>query len=206
MRKKVPKGWVKISEFATLTGLSVKTITAAMRRGTIPAAEVARVGTSATSPYYLNPQTVAKAWYKNLNASHPLTPTVRAALNKYINPKPKGKKTGKTKTTKEGGSTTNPESENKTLADWQKVEREAKAKLALLELQEKEGALVSRDKVNNQLATGGKELRDALLAIPDRITDIIMAEDNRTMVHNIIYDAIANELQKIADYQLSINV
>lgn len=41
----------------------------------------------------------------------------------------------------------------------------------------------------------GKELRDTLLAIPDRITDVVMAEDNRAIIHNTIYDAIADALQ-----------
>lgn len=203
MSKKTPKGWVKISEFATLTGLSVKTITAAMKRGTIPASEVARVGSSATSPYYLNPQTVAKSWYDNLNANHPLTPAVRTALESYIaniDPKPKTKKV------KETSISSLPITDAKMpLAEAQRLEREAKAKIALLELQEKEGSLVSRERINNQLFGAGKELRDALLAIPDRITDLIMAEDNRTMVHNIIYNAIASELQKLADYQIGVN-
>lgn len=212
MSKKIPKGWVKISEFATLTGLSVKTIMAAMKRGTIPPSEVVRVGSSATSPYYLNPQTVAKSWYDNLNANHPLTSAVRTALESYIisiDHKSKIKKTGKTKATdqvKETIISSLPITDAKMpLAEAQRLEREAKAKIALLELQEKEGSLVARERINNQLFGAGKELRDALLAIPDRITDLIMAEDNRTKVHNIIYDAIATELQKLADYQIGIN-
>ena len=81
-------------------------------------------------------------------------------------------------------------------------EKIAKARIADLELQEKEGSLVSREAVNDQLFAAGKELRDALLTIPDRITDIIMAEENRTIVYNTIYDAIAGELQKLADLQI----
>lgn len=201
-RKKVPKGWVKLSAFADLTGLSVKTIMAAMKRGTIPASEVDRVGTGATAPYYLNPQTVAKDWRKNLNANHPLTSTVRAALDKYIQtiePKPAGKKAGKSKPVVEADEPTGDTSEKMSLAEAQRMEREAKAKIALLELQEKEGSLIPRDRVNEQLFAAGKELRDALLAIPDRITDLIMAEDNRTAVHTVIYNAIATELEKLAD-------
>lgn len=212
MRKKVPKRWVKITEFGKLTGLSPNTITAAMKRGTIPADEVARVGSSATSPYYLNPKTVAASWYENLNASHPNTPAVRIALESYlasINPKAKSKPATKTKVSDKANTAATPgpdaATEKMTLAEAQRLEREAKAKIALLELQEKEGSLVSRERINNQLFGAGKELRDALLAIPDRITDLIMAEDNRTKVHNIIYDAIANELQKLADYQIGIN-
>lgn len=69
----------------------------------------------------------------------------------------------------------------------------------------KEGALVSRERINAQLFAAGKELRDTLLAIPDRITDVVMAEDNRAIVHNTIYDAIADALQKLADFQTRID-
>lgn len=81
----------------------------------------------------------------------------------------------------------------------------AKARIAELELQEKEGALVSRERINAQLFAAGKELRDTLLAIPDRITDVVMAEDNRAIIHNTIYDAIADALQKLADFQTRID-
>ena len=92
-----------------------------------------------------------------------------------------------------------------TYEDAQLQEKIAKARIAELELQEKEGALVSRERINAQLFAAGKELRDTLLAIPDRITDVVMAEDNRAIVHNTIYDAIADALQKLADFQTRID-
>ena len=91
------------------------------------------------------------------------------------------------------------------LADLQDELAAARARIAELELQEKEGALVSRERINAQLFAAGKELRDTLLAIPDRITDVVMAEDNRAIVHNTIYDAIADALQKLADFQTRID-
>lgn len=195
MRKKAPKGWVKISDFEELTGVSAKTVAAAIKRGYIPENFADVVGTSATSPYYLNPQQAAICWYKSLNAAHPAQRKVREALAGYIKtfdktivaPPPKEPDGAATKITYE---------------DAQLQEKIAKARIADLELQEKEGSLVSREAVNDQLFAAGKELRDALLTIPDRITDIIMAEENRTIVYNTIYDAIAGELQKLADLQI----
>lgn len=198
MKKKAPNGWMKISEFENLTGISAKTVAAAIKRGYIPDNFADVVGTSATSPYYLNPQQAAVCWYKSLNAAHPGQRKVREILAGYIKtfdksviePIPKDTTDGTVKMTYE---------------DAQLQEKIAKARIAELELQEKEGSLVSRDRINEQLFSAGKELRDALLAIPDRITDLIMAEDNRTMVYNTIYDAIAGELQKLADIQISPN-
>lgn len=195
MRKKAPKGWVKISDFEELTGVSAKTVAAAIKRGYIPENFADVVGTSATSPYYLNPQQASICWYKSLNAAHPAQRKVREALAGYIKtfdktivaPPPKEPAGAATKITYE---------------DAQLQEKIAKARIADLELQEKEGSLVSREAVNDQLFAAGKELRDALLTIPDRITDIIMAEENRTIVYNTIYDAIAGELQKLADLQI----
>ena len=195
MRKKAPKGWVKISDFEELTGVSAKTVAAAIKRGYIPENFADVVGTAASSPYYLNPQQAAICWYKSLNAAHPAQRKVREALAGYIKtfdktivaPPPKEPAGAATKITYE---------------DAQLQEKIAKARIADLELQEKEGSLVSREAVNDQLFAAGKELRDALLTIPDRITDIIMAEENRTIVYNTIYDAIAGELQKLADLQI----
>ena len=76
-----------------------------------------------------------------------------------------------------------------TYEDAQLQEKIAKARIAELELQEKEGALVSRERINAQLFAAGKELRDTLLAI----------------IHNTIYDAIADALQKLADFQTRID-
>ena len=80
MKKKAPKGWVKISDFEETTGISAKTITAAIKRGYIPDNFADVVGTSATSPYYLNPQQAAVCWYKSLNSAHPNQRKVRNAL------------------------------------------------------------------------------------------------------------------------------
>ena len=189
MKKKAPKGWVKISDFEETTGISAKTITAAIKRGYIPDNFADVVGTSATSPYYLNPQQAAVCWYKSLNSAHPNQRKVRNALAGYIKTFDKAV----------------IEPATMTYEDAQLQEKIAKARIAELELQEKEGALVSRERINAQLFAAGKELRDTLLAIPDRITDVVMAEDNRAIVHNTIYDAIADALQKLADFQTRID-
>lgn len=198
MRKKAPKGWVKISDFEKLTGISAKTVAAAIKRCYIPANFADMVGSSATSPYYLNPQQAALCWYKSLSTSHPAQRKVRETLAGYI------------KTFDKSAIEPKPQDNTgiipkMTYDDAVLQEKIAKARIAELELQEKEGSLVSRDRVNEQLFCAGKELRDALLTIPDRITDLIMAEDNRTMVYNTIYDAIAQALQKIADNQIGNN-
>ena len=197
MKKRVPKGWVKISDFEQLVGVSTKTVMSAIKRGYIPSELADVVGTSATAPYYLDPKKAAVSWYHSLNSGHPNQRKVRIALGAYI-------RTFDAAVVEPAV----PEAEavappNMSYEEAQLREKVAKAKFAELELQEKEGALVERALVEAQLFAAGKELRDALLAIPDRIADIVMAAGDRTTVYNTIYDAIAAELQKLADIQLS---
>ena len=197
MKKRVPKGWVKISDFEQLVGVSTKTVMSAIKRGYIPSELADVVGTSATAPYYLDQKKAAVSWYHSLNSGHPNQRKVRTALGAYI-------RTFDAAVVEPAV----PEAEaaappNMSYEEAQLREKVAKAKFAELELQEKEGALVERALVEAQLFAAGKELRDALLAIPDRIADIVMAAGDRTTVYNTIYDAIAAELQKLADIQLS---
>lgn len=210
-RKTAPKGWVRITEFETLTGLNTRTVTLAISRGNIPAECWQRIGGGKTSPLYINPQPAALHWYNNINASHHLTRPLREQLAAYISsfnpaavaPSPEVSTAEKIvpdekeKKGKKGKATT---ADNMTFAEAQRRKEVAKALTAELELKEKEGSLISKQKIDEQLFAFGKELRDALLAVPDRITDeVIAAVENRTKVNNIIYNAIAGALEKLAD-------
>ena len=84
MKKRVPKGWVKISDFEQLVGVSTKTVMSAIKRGYIPSEIADVVGTSATAPYYLDPKKAAVSWYHSLNSGHPNQRKVRTALGAYI--------------------------------------------------------------------------------------------------------------------------
>lgn len=198
MRKKVPKGWLKISEFEKLTGLSNKTITAAIKRGAIPDVYVARIGTAATAPYYLDPKKSAIEWYTKININHSLSRPLREALAQYI-------------TTFNPSFVNSPQSDKETkqapapsgvmtMADAQLKERIAKAQIAELELKEKDGTLVSKELVDSELFAAAQEIRNSLLAIPDRIIDQVIAEaSSRNKAYNVLYEAIAAELEKLAD-------
>ena len=189
---------MKISDFEESTGISAKTITAAIKRGYIPDNFADIVGTSATSPYYLNPQQAAVCWYKSLNSAHPNQRKVRNALAGYIKtfdktviePEPAAKAAAAPTMTYEDAQ----------LQEKNRQGKDCRAGIA----GKRGGAGVARAHKCPTFAAG-KELRDTLLAIPDRITDVVMAEDNRAIIHNTIYDAIADALQKLADFQTRID-
>ncbi len=194
MKKRAPKGWVKISDFEELTGISSKTIAAAIKRGHIPEQVAARVGTAATSPYYLDPHEAAKTWYCSMNAAHPTSRKIRLTLAGYI------KTFDSAFIAPEKKHVENPAALALTYEDAQLQEKIAKARLAELELAEKEGSLVAKATIDAELFAAAQEIRNALLVIPDRIVDQVIAEAaNRNKAHSVIYNAIADELEKLAD-------
>lgn len=192
--KKIPEGWVKLSEFERLTGMNNRTVVLAISRGKIPAKCVKKIGKGATSPKYINPQIAAMQWYKNLNSNHHLSRTLRNNLEKYI------KKFSPDIVNKKKDTKSAKGEEKITFDEALLREKVAKAKVAELELSEKEGSLISKISVYNSLFEFGKQMRDALLSIPERVTDDIIANvNNRTKVHNFMYDAIIAELEKFSE-------
>jgi hypothetical protein len=72
------------------------------------------------------------------------------------------------------------------------------AKIKELEFKEKEGSLVKKDEVYSQLFDFHKNIRDSLLAIPDRIVDTLLSYGNdRNKAYELLYESIAGELDKL---------
>ncbi len=205
IKKKVPAGWIKISEFERLTGLNNRTVALAIQAGKIPAQYVKQIGDGATSPKYIHKKKAAVNWYQNINANHHLSRTLRESLAKYIrsfDPTIIGEGKNPPAKTKAESKTEILEPENISFSEAQRREKVAKAKVAELELKEKEGELVQKAVIYEQLYAAGKELRDTLLSIPDRIIDqVIAASENRAKALNTVYDAIALELEKLSDWE-----
>lgn len=185
---KTPERWMKIPDFERLTGLNGRTVRAAIKTGRIPADCVKR-DDNPVAPYYIDPQPAAIHWYNNINGNRPLSKTVKDSLAAYI--QAFGLVEDLNMATQE---------DQMTLNEAQRRERAAKARIAELELLEKEGSLVAKATINAELFAAAQEIRNALLVIPDRIIDQVIAEAaNRNKAHGIIYNAIADELEKLAD-------
>ncbi len=189
-KKKAPKGWICLTEFGKLTGISTKTITAAIRNGKIPETFAARIGKAATAPYYLEPEKSAQSWYNSISPKKPHSNKVRLQLKDYI----------KTFVPETVTDEVKGEPEELTLAELQKREQKAKTETAELKLEQLKGSYVSKADIDNQLYNAGKEIRDAILSVPNRIADQVIAYcDNRTMVVNIMTDALRDELKRLAE-------
>jgi len=75
-----------------------------------------------------------------------------------------------------------------------------KAKILQITYKEKQGQLVSIDKVNTVLFGYGQEIRNAFESIPDRIIDKILAvADKRHEARRILADEIQDTLELLAD-------
>ena len=79
------------------------------------------------------------------------------------------------------------------------------AKIKELEYKRMAGTLVEKDKVYRSLFAFGQELRNAFQALPDRIIDEVLATGNRNEAHKILYDSIADVLDKLSGMDDKVN-
>ncbi|WP_281648167.1 hypothetical protein [Parendozoicomonas sp. Alg238-R29] len=78
--------------------------------------------------------------------------------------------------------------------------REAyRAKMARLDFEEREGKLIDAAKVREDAFRVGRMIRDALLGIPDRMADVLAAEDNAIRVKQLLHQDIEEALQSLSD-------
>ena len=69
--------------------------------------------------------------------------------------------------------------------------REAfRAKMAKLEYEEKSGTLTEAAKVRQDAFKAGRIIRDELLAIPDRLADVLAAEDDPRKVGELLQEEL----------------
>lgn len=70
-----------------------------------------------------------------------------------------------------------------------------------IELKKIQGSLLDKQKVYATLYGFGQELRTALMSLPDRVIDEILASPDRNVAHNKLTEAIAKELERMAEFQ-----
>jgi hypothetical protein len=78
------------------------------------------------------------------------------------------------------------------------VRATADAQTAQLNYKKKAGILVEKDKVYAALFSAGREIRSAMMNIPDRYIDEIVAAQDRNKAHTILTQAIAEALESVS--------
>lgn len=94
----------------------------------------------------------------------------------------------------------NPANEN-TLAAAKRARAVYEAKLKELEYKKMAGKLVDKDEVYKALYGAGQEVRQAFQTIPDRFIDDILAAKSRNEAHQLLFNAIADVLDGLAEIE-----
>jgi hypothetical protein len=98
-----------------------------------------------------------------------------------------------------GSAAAASEEAGRSLADIKRQTAEVRLRLDALELKERMGQLVDKDAVYRALFAAGQEFRTAMQAIPDRVIDDILAARNRNEAHQVLFNAIADQLEMLSD-------
>jgi len=190
--------WLILEEYAKTLMVSPQAVSKAIDNGRIPPSAVrieksiSRGGGRQNKNIWINTKTANIAWVNTENASQGRRPEEAIARVEELR-KELGVESG-------AFSVSQPTDNPITLHEAQRRERAAKAEMAELELLKTQGSLVQKDVVYKQLFEAGQQLRDAIMAVPGRITsEIIAAGGNQTQIREIITEALATSLEGLAD-------
>lgn len=75
------------------------------------------------------------------------------------------------------------------------------AKIKELEYKQKTGELVAKDEVYRELFSKGKAVREAILSVPDRIIDDLMASRSRAEAHSVLLKELNRSLEGLTEIE-----
>lgn len=91
----------------------------------------------------------------------------------------------------------------KSLAELKRLQAEVRLQHEAILLREKKGQLVDKDHVYRALFEAGQQIRSAMMAMPDRVIDGLMAADSRNEAHTILTQAIIEALEVVTNVEAS---
>ncbi len=94
---------------------------------------------------------------------------------------------------------TGPAVAGNSLADIRKKQAQVNLHLKAMELKVKNGQLVDKLQVHQALYAVGQEVKAAILAVPDRTIDLILAAGSRNEAHTMLTTALTTALEALAD-------
>jgi len=136
---------------------------------------------------------------ENLNAEDEIINTVENHVDKTEKQKAKEDRDQRAKEYNENRAKNELAADQ--FADAELREKIAKANLAEIKLKEATGELVPIAEVKKNLFTYGVEIKNALLSIPDRIIDNLLASDSRSEAHTLLTVAINKALVSLTDIE-----
>lgn len=102
---------------------------------------------------------------------------------------------------------TNLNADNATFIESKRREAFFKSELARLDLEEKNGTLVSKEQVYSDLFDFGNEVKNTILSIPDRIIDeLITLSKDRNAAHNLLTYSLTDALTALSEKANKVNM
>ncbi len=184
-----PEGYVSRKELARELGCSHTAVCDAIKAGTIPQSVILTQGKHS----FLNREQAIAAWATNrpFSGRGNYNPKLHERLVKDANP-----------AANIGAIQDDKVAANKARTGTAIIDYKLKA----LQLQKEEGALVDRDSVNRALFAAGDEIKQAVLALPARIVDEIIAlQGDRHKIIRLMEDNLIQVLLKLSDAAQQIN-
>lgn len=176
MNKKLNKKWLTTAEYAEHRNISGRAVREHIKTGRIPPEAVKKPGRS----FMIHKTNADKALAGNLN--HKLTKKSVEASEKK-----------KRQTISKAGIP-----KCKSLTEAQKLDREYQAAIRKLTYKEKCGELVSREQVDKEAFDTARQVRDAILSIPDRLSAQLAAMDDHEAIHTLLLKEIRHVLEGLA--------
>lgn len=137
----------------------------------------------------IDPVAAAKEWGKNYDPSYVRTDKVTEKISISA-------PSAEPPDSSQEASIQPPQS-GRSLAEIKRQTAEVKLRLSALELKEKQGQLVDKERVYRALFAAGQEIRTAFQSIPDRFIDDILAAKTRNEAHGVLFNAIADTLEML---------
>lgn len=178
---------ISIREYARRRGCSDTSVHKALQSGKIVAGLVIKGGKK-----FINPAVANVEWSSSHDPAYDRTSKSGAPIFD---------ETGSAGLPQGTGSDGHAVRNEHTLAAAKRAQAVYKAKLQELEYKKKSGELVHKGEVYKALYSAGQELRQSLMAIPDRLIDNILASRSRNEAHNLLTNALADALEALVDIQ-----
>jgi hypothetical protein len=168
---------ISANAYAKHRGVSLQAVLKAIREGRLPTSAVQRE----SGRWDIDPEVADVEWQQNTDSGQGAP---AHAKNRQDQPEPTGDD--------------EPEDgEPITYAQARAQHERFKARLAQLELEQREGKLVEADVVKREAFRTARLVRDALLNLPDRIAAELANETNQFKVHQRLVSEIRRALEDL---------
>ena len=196
--------WYTLEDYAKRLSIASRSLKEAIDKGRIPAKAVSEVGIGGRGGgkkrILIHKPTADAAWVETENLTSKRTAKAKAAVERIRAELEANGTTANLPDTEQSPVSETTSGGHTTFNEALRREKVAKAAMAHLQFLEKQGTLVKKDAVYNQLFEAGQMLRDKIMAIPNRITSEIAAcNGDSSKIRNILTEELASTLEEMHD-------